>query len=469
VTEGATHRRVLAGTTSLKRPDAVFTQRRCRLLVIEGPDAGRSFAVDGPRIRAGKSSSCDLVLGDPAVSREHFVVERRGEEFVLCDLGSTNGTTLDGTRVREAYLHPGAAIRAGQTTLAFESADQPLDVDPVSADGFGDLLGRSRRMRQVFAALERLAQSDATVLLVGETGTGKGHAARALHQRSGRHEAPFMVFDCGAVSRTLIESELFGHEKGAFTGADQARGGALEAAGRGTLFIDELDELPLELQPKLLRALEERRFFRVGSNKPQEFRARIVAAAKRDLSAEVEAGRFRADLYFRVAVAVVAIPPLRARLDDLPLLISRLAAAGGGWDALPAAVRDRLVGHGWPGNVRELRNVMERLSLGMPAADALGAQVAATGGSAAADGATAGIYADLAPAIGWDLPYKEAKAQLLERFERRYLTGLLERHGGRVAPAAREAGLDRKYLAELLRRHQLPGAAQERDEEGSDD
>jgi len=449
MTDRATHKLASLGTAALRRPDAVLTHRRCQLVMTRGAQAGRAFPLDGSRIRAGKSSACDLVIEDPAISREHFEIERRGEEFVLCDLGSTNGTMLDGTRVREAYLHPGAVILAGQTTLTFESADQPLEVAPAASDGFGDLLGRSTRMRQVFAALDRLARSDATVLLVGETGTGKGHAARALHQSGARKDAPFMVFDCGAVARTLIESELFGHERGAFTGAEQARAGALEAAAEGTLFIDELDELPLDLQPKLLRALEERRFHRVGGTRQHEFRARIVAASKRDLSAEVEAGRFRADLYFRVAVAVVAIPPLRARLEDVPLLGSRLAARGGpGWDDLPPPTRDLLLAHAWPGNVREFRNVLERLALGIPVGEALGKP-------------TAGRFAhptgspDHALAVDWGIPFKEAKARLVESFERRYLGQLIERHGGRVAPAAREAGLDRKYLADLLRRHGL--------------
>ena len=444
-------------TATLHRADAVLRHRSCRLVVLGGPLAGRAFDLDGSLMRAGKSSSCQVVLDDESVSREHFVVERRGEEYVLRDLDSTNGTSLDGTRVREAYLHPGAVIRAGQTALTFESADQPLPIDPAPGDRFGDLLGTSLRMRQVFAALERLAPTDTTVLLVGETGTGKGHAVRALHQQSTRRADPLLVFDCGAVARTLIESELFGHEKGAFTGAAQVRVGALEAAGPGTLFLDELDDLPLDLQPKLLRALEERRFCRVGSTRPLPFRGRVVAATKKDLAPEVASGRFRADLYFRVAVAVVAIPPLRARPEDMPLLAEQILPQGRqAWDGLDPATRDRLLTYSWPGNVREFRNVLERLALGIPVGQAFGAS----------DGPARALPAGEAR-IDLSLPFKQAKAAWVERFERGYLSDLIARHRGRIAPAAREAELDRKYLADLLRRYGLlPGSG--RDEEGDD-
>jgi DNA-binding NtrC family response regulator len=442
-------------TTALASLNTVLLHRRCQLVVLTGVDAGRAFDLERQQTRVGKAPPCEIVLTDPAVSREHFVIDRRGEEFVLSDTASTNGTFLDGTRVREAYLHAGAVIRIGETTLSFQSLDQPFTVQPSVQERFGDLLGTSVRMRQVFAALEKLADTDTTVLLVGETGTGKGHAARALHEASARRDQPFQILDCGAITRSLIESEIFGHEKGAFTGADSMRPGALEAAGRGTLFIDELDELPLDLQPKLLRVLEERRFVRVGSNRPLQFHARVIAATKCDLRAEVAANRFRADLYFRVAVAIVSIPALRERPQDIAALAARFLPDGQrSWDALAHDERFHLTSYAWPGNVRELRNALERISLGIPVGAALAPQRTPPPMSESVGEKNANTVT-----VDYTRPFKDAKDRLIDHFERRYLSLLMARHRGRVAPAAREAELDRKYLASLLRKHGLVAEA----------
>jgi DNA-binding NtrC family response regulator len=304
-------------------------------------------------------------------------------------------------------------------------------------------------MRQIFALLKRIAPTDSTLLLVGETGSGKGVVAKAVHQLSPRKAGPLVVFDCAAVSDSLIESELFGHEKGAFTGAVAQRVGCLERANGGTLFLDEIDDLGMDLQPKLLRAIEDREFRRLGaSGTPVAFDARIVAASKKDLWAETQAGRFREDLYFRLSVFTVTLPPLRDRKEDIPLLVDAFAGEAL-WEKLPPGVSDQFTAHTWPGNVRELRNALERAKhmVEMPELTSSSllrefAQPAAAGGG------------DLLPA-SYARPFKECKEDLVRAFEREYLTRLLARAKGNVAKAAREAELDRKHLYSLLHKYGL--------------
>ncbi len=305
---------------------AVAVEVRGFLLeVMSGPDAGKSAQAKGRSLEVGTHASADLVLTDEHVSRRHLRVDVGKSDCVLVDLGSTNGTRVGGVRVRVAPLDDGAIIECGGSKLRFSFTAAPVRVALAERDDFEGLLGRSVAMRELFALLDRVAPTDAPVLIQGETGTGKERVARALHARSRRAGRPFAVFDCAAVPPTLIEAELFGHEKGAFTGATERRAGVFERADGGTVFLDELGELAIELQPKLLRVLESNEVFRVGASKPTPIDARIVAATNRDLGARISEGQFREDLYYRLAVVTVSIPPLRERRDDIPLLASHFA------------------------------------------------------------------------------------------------------------------------------------------------
>ncbi|MEZ4436150.1 MAG: sigma-54 dependent transcriptional regulator [bacterium] len=316
-------------------------------------------------------------------------------------------------------------------------------------------------MREIFAVLERVAPTDMTVLIEGESGTGKELVADAIHQHSKRERGPLVVFDCSAVAPNLIESELFGHVKGAFTGATGSRAGAFERAHGGTLFLDELGELPLDLQPKLLRALEQRQVRPVGGDRPIQIDARIVAATNRNLQKEVEAGNFRQDLYYRLAVIRVALPPLRRRVEDIPLLVRHFLGD------LDLGDRDVQVGydtilklqrHKWPGNVRELRNFVERAAL-LATDNRLETRYlmppsfgdTRTEQPPEADNPTAVALAEL----DVDLPFKDAKARLIESFERAYWGKLLEKTGGNISAAARVAGIHRKSAEYLLKKLDL--------------
>src|SRR5262249_29169060 len=289
------------------------------LVLVNTSDAGTSFALGQPTVKIGKSPENDLVLDHPTVRRSHLVLKRQGDRFLVQDLDSTNGTFIDGAQVREAYLRPGALLEVGDVQLRFQPQVAPVEIAPSAEDRLGDLVGKSLPMRQIFALLKRIAPTDSTLLLIGETGTGKGAAAKAIHKFSPRAAGPLVIFDCASVSDSLIESELFGHEKGAFTGAVVQRIGCLERAHGGTLFLDEIDDLGMDLQPKLLRAIEDREFRRLGASESNvSFDARIVVASKKDLWAETQAGRFREDLYFRLSVFTVHLPPLRDRKEDIP-------------------------------------------------------------------------------------------------------------------------------------------------------
>jgi DNA-binding NtrC family response regulator len=339
--------------------------KEMRFSVRSGKDAGRDFSVRKAHVAIGSLPENDIVLSDPTVSRRHAVVEETSAGWMLKDLGSTNGTFLDGVRVREAYLKPGAVIKLGNTELAFAPAEERFEKLESSADRFGGLIGSSAPMREVFAILERVAPTDVTVLLQGETGTGKELAARAIHDQGRRAGKPFTVFDCGAVPPNLIESELFGHEKGAFTDAVKARQGAFELADGGTLFLDEIGELTLPLQPKLLRVLDQREVKRVGAEQTIRVDVRVVAATNRDLEAEVKAGKFREDLYYRLSAVSIVLPPLRKRKEDIDriaahLLVGIAKETGRKIDGLAPQAADVLKQQPWPGNVRELRNVLVR-------------------------------------------------------------------------------------------------------------
>ncbi|MDP2344055.1 MAG: sigma 54-interacting transcriptional regulator [Deltaproteobacteria bacterium] len=482
--------------------DLGFTERRSQLVVMSGPEAGRVVDVVKSPFVVGKGEECDLVLTEPTVSRTHFNIESDQGAFVIRDLGSTNGTWIDQFRIKEAWLRPGTVLRAGQAQLRFEPVFKPLDLAPAATERFGSLVGRSVRMRQIFTLLERVAKTEATVVIFGETGTGKSAVAQAIHESSLRKSGPFITVDCGAIAENLIESELFGHEKGAFTGADRLRQGALERAQGGTLFIDELVDLRLDLQPRLLRVLEEREVRRVGGNAAIKLDVRIIAASRFDLWREVQEKRFREDLYFRLAVFTLPLPSLRERKEDIPLLATAFARAHklvpGGGDRLlsrfgPAAF-DKLMNHPFPGNVRELRNVIERsitldsdpnemltsslfpsLSPSMPnltptltpgalpptaplplpprtPTQPLTPPAVIRPGFAMPAG---GDDSRVALEADCTLPFKEAKEQLLERFEAAYFKRLVAHSDGNASAMARAAGIDRKHLYTLAKKHHL--------------
>lgn len=429
--------------------------RRARLTCTEGENLSQSWLVDRDVIRIGARPDCDVVLSDSTVSRVHAEIVRGRDGTILRDLGSTNGTFVGPVRVREVYLTPETRFRVGKTEIAFRPDDEVIDVVPSTANRFEGLVGNGLAMREVFGVLERIAPTDLTVLVTGETGTGKELVSRALHKRSKRANKPIIVFDCGAAPEGLVEAELFGHERGAFTGAIASREGLFEAADGGTLFIDEVGELPLELQPKLLRALEQREVRRIGSSKARHVDVRVIAATNRDLQGEVEAGRFREDLYYRIAVVELRLPPLRERRDDLALLVDHLLkrADGGGRGVrgLDPEVEALFRAYHWPGNVRELNNVIERA---VPFCDGPMISLRALPDSLRrAKPAPAG--AALPTTVSNQMPLKDAKDQIIEAFEKQYLEDLIEQHDGNVSRAARVAGMDRKSITRLLKKHQI--------------
>ncbi len=423
------------------------------VIVLNGAERGKRVRLVD-RLRVGKAPDNDLVLSDDTVSRQHCELERRAQGVFVRDLGSTNHTRVGRTAVHEAVVESGATISVGVVELGVRVEPRQAVVLPSESNRFGEALGPSLAMRTLFGVLERIAPTDASVLLEGETGTGKDVLARSIHQMSPRHDKPFVVVDCGAVSYSLIESELFGHERGAFTGAVATRQGAFELAGRGTVFLDEVGELPLDVQPKLLRVLEAGEFRRVGGNKTLRAEARVVAATKRELKGEVERGKFREDLYFRLAVVPVTVPPLRARREDVPSLVERFLELARKRDPAAASVTlspstiAALAAHDWPGNVRELRNVLDRAIY-----------MATAGGENEARIVDLPVAAQashgLAPCFEAGKSYREVREQYESDFERRYVSWLLERHSGNISAAAREARMDRKHLYDLARRHGL--------------
>ncbi len=281
---------------------------------------GGEFTIDVDAVVVGRDPGAAIVLSDPEVSALHCELRAVSEGILVKDLGSTNGTFLGAIRVREATVTTPIELTVGRSKVLLEpQAKHRVDVG--FADRFGPLVGASPKMRRVFGVLEKVAATPLSVLIMGETGTGKELAARAIHDASDRKGGPLVIVDCGSIPPTLAESILFGHEKGAFTGAADRRKGALAEADGGTLFLDELGELPIELQPKLLRALSEKQVKRVGASSFEPIDVRVLAATRRDLGEEMNAGRFRSDLFFRIAQVRVELPPLRERMADLPLLV----------------------------------------------------------------------------------------------------------------------------------------------------
>jgi len=432
--------------------EAFVPVRRYRLSVTTGADEGLRYAAAGERTLVGTDPSADLRLSDPTVSRIHCELVLSDGRVLIRDLNSRNGTLVNGVSVLAAHLATDCRIRLGRTELAFDASRRATsDVAGIERDRdrFGSLVGKSPQMREVFTVLEQAAACDVTVLIHGETGTGKDLAAASIHEASERRDGPWIVVDCGAISPTLLESELFGHERGAFTGADKARAGVFESASGGTIFLDEIGELPLDLQPKLLRVLEQREVRRVGASQVTPVDVRIIAATNRDLAAEVKAGRFRADLYYRLTVTEVMMPSLRERKEDLPLLVrailDQLGATprGEALFAIPEFMVE-LYKHSWPGNGRELRNYLERCV-------ALQQYVAPTLLKHADQ------ELDENP-IDVAVPLKLLRERWVEKFEKQYLAEVLRANGNNVTVAARAAGLNRAHFHRLLARHGLRGS-----------
>ncbi len=457
---GARPRGTTLGRTALQGgPQRQIDIPRCALVVLSGTRRGYEQVISADVCRIGKTNDNDLVLNDETVSRNHCEIVREPRGYLLRDLGSTNGTMLDGAEIKEAYLKPGAVITIGKVELKVRPFSERIEVLTSEKHEFGSAVGSSIAMRDIFGLLERIAPFDATVLLTGETGTGKDVLARSIHEMSPRAKKVFHVVDCGAVVGSLIESELFGHEKGAFTGANNSRQGAFEIANGGTLFLDEIGELPLDLQSKLLRALEQRAFKRVGGNKEIRVDIRVIAATKRNLRMEVERGKFREDLYFRLAVVPVEVPSLRERREDIPMLVQTLLKAASAQDtskpplSIAPDALDALRAHDWPGNVRELRNVLERAAYMTRATGGSEVRLAGVPFLGGAPGQPSGN--DMMPAFDPGKSYRDTKATWEELFEKKYVAWLLDRNKGNISAAAREADMDRKYLHKLAKKHGL--------------
>jgi DNA-binding NtrC family response regulator len=476
--------------TSLKFPDAVsatkityidgrpttITLRRCKLVVIRNGEP-HEYVFDKDVITIGAMEDNDIVIDDETVSRNHCRISLDRDSYIIADLDSTNGTFVNRVRVREAYLRPDCTVTLGKTEIRFMPVDENLRIVPSDKDRFGEMIGRNAKMREIYAILEKIAPTDATVIIEGETGTGKEVVARTIHQQSRRREGPFIVFDCGAVPENLIESELFGHEKGSFTGAITTRQGVFEMGNGGVVFMDELGELNKDLQPKLLRVLEQREVRRVGGSRSIRVDVRIIAATNRKLEEEVKAGRFREDLFYRLSVVRVVLPPLRERKEDIPLLVQHFLDTcnfnkdGKGErkvTSVSSSVWDHLAAYDWPGNVRELLNVVERA---VSFADTsvfevrdLPDHIARLPVVARAPRVPSGVPEKRASAepdaledeVGAEIDlseFKEAKEKWVSKFERAYVYELLKKNGMNISHAASEANIDRKYFRKLMKKY----------------
>jgi len=443
--------------------------RKSKVVVVSGAEQGREVEIGKPRVTGGRSIINDLVLSDKAISGSHFEILARDDGYRLRDLDSTNGTFIGELRIREVWLKPGQEFRVGHTMLRFVPTQEIVEIPLSKRDTFESVTGASVRMREIFATLEKVAPSELTVLVTGETGTGKEMIARGIHQASSRKSKPFVVLDCGAIPKDLIESTLFGHEKGSFTGAVAQHQGCFEQAQGGTIFLDEIGELDINLQPKLLRVLENRELKRVGGDRVIKIDVRVVAATNRDLRQMVNVSTFREDLYFRLSVIHVELPPLRERKEDIPALADVFLREIAGRRGLSMAFAPDAVGtlqsHSWPGNVRELKNVVERaasltesslvqrsdLMFNRDSGPSLSSS-GANGGPSRQGGAGVPLPP---PEIVPGLDFKEAKQRVVDSFELTYLKQLLERHDGNITRSAQEAGLTRYHLRELLKRHGL--------------
>lgn len=435
--------------------------RKAKLVVLDGEHAGKEFTIDKSRVYVGRSSVNDITIRDKSISSTHFELCAEEDGFLLRDLGSTNGTRLACCRVREIWLESDVKFRAGSTSFQITSSDEFVEIPLSDGESFGGVIGSSVAMREVFATLEKVAPTELTCLVEGDTGTGKERVARAIHDCSRRSARPYVVLDCSSIPADLMESYVFGHEKGAFTGAVSQRAGAFEQANGGTLFLDEIGELDVSLQPKLLRVLENQEFKRVGGNKVIHSDCRVIAATNRDLRAMVNEGTFREDLYFRLSIVNVGLPPLRDRKDDIPALveyfIDQIRAKRPDKQSLrmTADAMDHLLAYGWPGNVRELRNVILRAGNLASGTKIERSDLLLTGSIFKA----AAVEQSAGGGGGYEIDitreFKECKQEVIEQFEIKYLEALMEAFEGNISQASRSTGLTRYHLRELLKKYDL--------------
>ncbi len=429
-----------------------LTLSKCKLTVTLGENKGKEFILTQPVIRVGTKKESELCLKDDTMSRTHFEILQSKEGYLLKDAESLNGTYINGIKVKEAFLTSGATIRAGKTEMKFLPMDETFEILPSKKTKFVNIIGGSTPMRKIYTIIEKVAPTEVTVLVEGESGTGKELVAQALHEKSKRNKRPFVVFDCSAVAENLIESELFGHEKGSFTGATGMRQGAFELADGGTIFLDEIGELSLELQPKLLRVLEQRTVKRVGGDRPINIDVRVIAATNRNLEAEVKKGDFREDLFYRLNVVPIYLPPLRKRREDVQMLIEHFldehnkAQPGKEIQGVDPAAMELMLNYEWPGNVRELKNSISRIISFMETSkvtvEDIPEKIKLPATKAELD-------------IREDLGFKDAKEQWIASFEKQYLLEVLKRNNFNISAAAKEAGIDRKSVQRLIRKYNL--------------
>ncbi len=428
--------------TAISPKVRVVEYQKTRLVVISGPDAGLSLEIAGTPVRIGTAQENDLVLTDDTVSRRHCEVTPTPNGTRIRDDGSTNLVLVGGVLVADATFSGALQVQLGDTGIAITPLTETVYREQLDIDRFGDLLGKAPPMQELFADLERIAPTELSLLIEGETGTGKELVAESVHRASARADGPFVTFDCSSVAPSLAESELFGHERGAFTGAVQARAGIFEQAQGGTIFLDELGELPKDLQPKLLRVIEKREVRRIGGTRTIAIDVRLISATNKNLRAEVQRGSFREDLYFRVAGARVHVPPLRERMSDLPRLISGFLAAchpPRTLDDVPQHLWEMLRSYRWPGNVRELRNAVQRMLV--TPERVLEAETERS---------------EEAPRAIEELsPLRVARREAADDFERRYVQALLLRADGNITRAAALAEVSRQVIHALISKHAL--------------
>lgn len=460
-----------------------FPLHKVQLEVQTGSDKGKTETFEKPVIRLGADPLCDLVMTDPTVSRMHAEIRRKGDHFELIDLDSTNGTFFDGERIRSVELAPGDGFQVGRSLVTFSVTTEQIAVPVTDRTRYGSIIGQSQALREIFSILDRVAPSDLSVVIEGETGSGKELIAAAIHEHSSRASKPFVVFDCSAFPPTLLESELFGHEKGAFSGASQRHRGVFERADGGTIFFDELGEMDIEFQAKFLRVLETGDVRRVGGESSFTVDVRVVAATNRDLEDLVKERKFRQDLYYRLAKVRFNLPPLRDRPEDIPLLADHfLNILAGEENARPLITEDALrtlQAYAWPGNIRQLRNVIEKAVAmcrggaitaeylrkelnfaGFPSQQPRTESVALAAEpqqplGLSANGRLVTVGTEIEDSEGEPIAFRDAKDTLVDKFERIYLENLLERNKQNVSATARDAQIDRRHLYRLLKKHGL--------------
>lgn len=401
------------------------------LRVVKGPDRRKQKRVAASRAVIGAGPGAELELTDPTVSAVHCAITSTAEGFRVVDLGSKNGVLLGGRRFQEAWLTTKDDLELGETVVRFELQSERQVLPLSKRSSFGGLRGSSALMRSLYEQLEAAAASDAPVLLQGDTGTGKELAAEALVSEGPRAHGPLVVVDCARLPPGMAESELFGHEKGAFTGATGTFVGAFERARGGTVFLDEIGELPLELQPKLLGALERKVIQRLGSQATVPLDIRIISATHRDLERDVNRGAFRADLFYRLSALQIRLPPLSHRREDIPELVAHFAKDLPG--TISPDVLAQLVASDYPGNIRQLRGAVERAALGFEAVLPVPSNIT----------------------VDTDTPFRLQKERLIKGFEQTFLKKLLEECAGNITEASRRSGISRVHLHHMLQQHGL--------------